>query len=106
MKELRYTQPFVNMLTKQEVKDGDTVLTLQHLLFNVATSAEPGEVLPIDEKMRLHSIAQKIVNMKPLKAADMETLKKRSVKYLSILAFGFVVQEISLALEETPEETE
>lgn len=106
MKDLRYTQPFTNILTGEIVKEGPTVLTLQHLLFNTATVSEPGEPIAIADKMRLVSIADKIVAMKQLKAADMETLKQRASKYLSILAFGFVAKEIALALEESQEDKE
>lgn len=105
MKEIDYTLVFKNALTGEEIKDvkGDAV-TLQHILFQCASQALQGdENLPIADKMRLHSAANKVVKLEKLKATELEKLRERGAKFLSIMAFGFVATQIAEALGEEQE---
>lgn len=98
--ELKYSAPFVNPLTKEVLRDSTgTAITLQHLLFECATRGLPGdENLPTTDKMALYKIAGQIVNIQELKSADLKLLRERGAKFLSILALGFISDELDKAL--------
>lgn len=99
-----YTKVLSNPLTKTEIKDPDgTVITIQHLLFDCATRHLQGdESLSSADKLKLHELSNRIVDLKPLKAEQMLKLKERGLKFLSIVAYGFVCDEIAEALGEVP----
>lgn len=103
MRELRYDRVMTHPLTKEELHEKGTLLTLQHMLYNAATSTAVQENLDIKTKMRMHSMSSKIVEKRKLKAADLIFLRERAALCMNILPFGFVSDEIAYTLEEEPE---
>lgn len=107
-KDLDYKAICVNPLTREPVKGPDEAsVTLQHLLYECAVRPlSTDENMAIGEKMRLHSIAVKVAEMKVLKPSELIKLKNRGGKFLSILALGFIVKHIDAAVGEVTEETD
>lgn len=107
MKDVRYTQVLSDPMQKIPFKIRGMDYTLQHLLYECASTPIKGdEDMAIGEKMQLSAIARKVADMKQLKAADLVKLKERGGRFLSVLACGFLVDEINHALEETSEVAE
>jgi len=107
-RDVDYKMQLIDPMSKEPAVDvKGNPITLQHLMYESVTRPQQGdENIPAGDKMRLHSIAMKIADGKQLKATDLVKVKERSLKYLSVIAYGILCREISDALGEDQEKAD